>query len=285
MHVGRYNDRGEAETGVAADQERRTVPVLDYALALLSGALLALSFPKFGHPACAWLALTPLVVAVRARSRRGSPAARCAARSSSDSLTGAVYFSGTLYWLVETMTTFGGLPTARAVVRRRRCWSPTSRSFPRAFARPRVAAVRAFRRAALLLAPSIWVDDRVGTPVRLGRFPVGAARLQPGHGAADRADRRRSLACMACRRCSRCVATPRRVRPRRAERARLAGRRRQPRRSLSAVGVWGRRAAAVIGAAQSRHAGASRGAAGEHPAGPEVGSGAIAARSPSAIST
>ena len=67
--------------GVAADQKRRTVPVLDYALALLSGALLALSFPKFGHPACAWLALTPLVVAVV----RAPRAARRGARFSSDS--------------------------------------------------------------------------------------------------------------------------------------------------------------------------------------------------------
>ena len=39
-------------------------------LALLSGALLALSFPKFGHPALAWVALAPLLVGVwQARAR------------------------------------------------------------------------------------------------------------------------------------------------------------------------------------------------------------------------
>ena len=37
--------------------------VLDYFLALLSGALLALSFPRFGHPAFAWIALVPLLLA------------------------------------------------------------------------------------------------------------------------------------------------------------------------------------------------------------------------------
>ena len=37
------------------------------ALALLSGALLALSFPKFGHPAIAWIALAPLLVALAHR--------------------------------------------------------------------------------------------------------------------------------------------------------------------------------------------------------------------------
>src|SRR6516164_6208827 len=38
--------------------------LLDFLLAILSGALLALSFPKFGHPAFAWIALAPLLVAV-----------------------------------------------------------------------------------------------------------------------------------------------------------------------------------------------------------------------------
>ena len=36
----------------------------DVLLAGLSGALLALSFPKFGHPACAWIALVPLFLAL-----------------------------------------------------------------------------------------------------------------------------------------------------------------------------------------------------------------------------
>ena len=79
--------RGRASLG--ADQEGRKVPVLDFALALLSGALLALSFPKFGQPAFAWIALTPLVVA----------AARAAMRRRAFVLgivTGAVYFGCTL---------------------------------------------------------------------------------------------------------------------------------------------------------------------------------------------
>jgi apolipoprotein N-acyltransferase len=44
---------------------------LAWGLAVLSGALLFLSFPKFGTPAAAWLALAPLLVAIRgARGRR-----------------------------------------------------------------------------------------------------------------------------------------------------------------------------------------------------------------------
>jgi apolipoprotein N-acyltransferase len=60
---------------------------LDFALALLSGALLALSFPKFGTPPFAWIALAPLLVALaHRRSRRAAP-------SRSACSTGAVYFA------------------------------------------------------------------------------------------------------------------------------------------------------------------------------------------------
>src|SRR6188768_1606444 len=74
--------------------------LVELALALLSGALLALSFRKFGHPAFAWIALAPLIVAVAHRSERPPRAFRLGLA------TGIVYFTGTLYWLVETMTTF-----------------------------------------------------------------------------------------------------------------------------------------------------------------------------------
>ena len=36
----------------------------DYVLASTSGVLLALSFPKFGHPAFGWIALAPLLLAL-----------------------------------------------------------------------------------------------------------------------------------------------------------------------------------------------------------------------------
>jgi apolipoprotein N-acyltransferase len=80
-------------------------------LALSSGALLALSFPRFGHPAVAWAALAPLLVAL-ARWPHG-------AVSPSRGFwlgwtTGAVYFTGTLYWLSDVMVTFGGLPPVAA---------------------------------------------------------------------------------------------------------------------------------------------------------------------------
>ena len=77
-------------------------------LALLSGALLVASFPKFGHPAFAWMALTPLIVAIAVATARDS-------RSAGSVLilgliAGGVYFAGTLYWVVDVMAGFGGLP-------------------------------------------------------------------------------------------------------------------------------------------------------------------------------
>ncbi len=41
----------------------------------------------------------------------------------------------------------------------------------------------------LLVAPFVWVGDRAGTHASVHRFSLGAARLQPGDGAADRAAR------------------------------------------------------------------------------------------------
>ena len=86
------------------------------------------------------------------------------------------------------MTTFGGLPASLAVRWSPACWLPTWRSFPR---RSRVivaALVEVFGRRGLLARVR-----RVGRRRELGRqyvwdgFPLGAARLQPGHVAADRA--------------------------------------------------------------------------------------------------
>jgi apolipoprotein N-acyltransferase len=76
------------------------------ALALLSGALLAGSFPKFGTPALAWIALAPLIVSIVLTLRERRPPLRTFGLGV---LCGLVYFSGTLYWVVGVMNTYGGL--------------------------------------------------------------------------------------------------------------------------------------------------------------------------------
>ena len=42
-------------------------------LALVSGILLALSFPRYGHPLFAWIALAPLIVVAVRRSQAQAP--------------------------------------------------------------------------------------------------------------------------------------------------------------------------------------------------------------------
>jgi apolipoprotein N-acyltransferase len=137
---------------------------VDFALALLSGALLALSFPKFGHPACAWIALAPLLVAVAHRAQSGRRAFTLGL------VTGAVYFSGTLYWLVETMTTFGGLSTPLAALAAAILVAYLS-LFPAVFAVIQSRLVRGLGRRALLLAPFVWIATEMGRTYVLDGFP------------------------------------------------------------------------------------------------------------------
>jgi apolipoprotein N-acyltransferase len=137
-------------------------------LALLSGLLLVLSFPKFGHPAFAWIALTPLIVAI-ARSPESAGSTRRAFLLGV--AAGAVYFAGTLYWLVETMTTFGGLSTPLAIVAAGALVAYLA-LFPAAFA---VIVMRVRRRiglfAAIALAPAIWVSTELGRQYVWDGFP------------------------------------------------------------------------------------------------------------------
>ena len=130
--------------------------------------LLVLSFPKFGHPAFAWIALTPLIVAIgRSPESAGSTRRACLLGLA----TGAVYFAGTLYWLVETMTTFGGLSTPLAVIAAGALVAYLA-LFPAAFA----VIVMRIRRgiglfAAIALAPAVWVATELGRQYVWDGFP------------------------------------------------------------------------------------------------------------------
>ena len=137
---------------------------MDFLLALLSGALLALCFPKFGHPAFAWIALAPLLVAVtfRRQTRRRALVLGL--------LTGIIYFSGTLYWLVETMTTFGGLSTPLATFAAAVLILYLS-LFPAAFAAIQSRLAATFGSMALLAAPATWVATEMGRTYILDGFP------------------------------------------------------------------------------------------------------------------
>lgn len=75
-------------------------------LAVLSGGLLVLAFPRADLGPLAFVALVPLLVAFRGAGWRGAAGLGFVA--------GLVFFAGSLYWVVPTVVGYGGLPWAAA---------------------------------------------------------------------------------------------------------------------------------------------------------------------------
>lgn len=137
---------------------------MDFALALLSGALLALSFPKFGHSSFGWIALAPLLVALAHRRQR-------ARRSFALGLVaGFVYFAGTLYWFTVTLNSFGGMSMPIAVFAAAMGIAYLA-LYPALFAVIQAHLVRALGRQALLLAPAVWVATEMARTYSPLDFP------------------------------------------------------------------------------------------------------------------
>jgi apolipoprotein N-acyltransferase len=141
---------------------------LNYGLALLSGALLALSFPRFGHPSFAWIALVPLLIAVTGRPER-----RGLSHSSAFKLgliTGVTYFVGTIYWTGTVLQTFGGLvaPLAYFAMLLLALYLAL---FPAVTALAITYLVRHFGARAVLVAPAVWVTSEFLRGYLFGGFP------------------------------------------------------------------------------------------------------------------
>jgi apolipoprotein N-acyltransferase len=131
-------------------------------LAALSGILLALSFPKFGHWAVAWVALVPLLVALAASG--GAHAFRLGY------VTGAVSSIGILYWTSFVVVRYGGLslPVGVAVMV---LLAMAVALFPSVFAWVVGRGIAAFGPSALLLAPAVWVATELLRNRTFFRFP------------------------------------------------------------------------------------------------------------------
>lgn len=86
----------------------RSIPRRDYLLALLSGTLLAFSFPRPGISIFAWGAFVPLFLACGKKSPQGSFRLGFVA--------GLAGYGGILYWVNIVMTTYGKLPLPVSVV-------------------------------------------------------------------------------------------------------------------------------------------------------------------------
>ena len=132
-------------------------------LAALSGVLLVLSFPKFGHPAFAWAALAPLFVEC-ATSRDIGQGIRLGF------IAGFIGFLGTLYWVVGVVQVFGGLPTPVAAVVGVLTAMYLS-IFPALFGGLMVRAMRRFGLVGVWLAPPLWVATEWFRASTLLSFP------------------------------------------------------------------------------------------------------------------
>jgi apolipoprotein N-acyltransferase len=127
------------------------------ALALLSGILLAASFPRYGHAAFAWTALAPLFIAIVLEvTRTTAQTPRRGRVFLLGWIAGFVHFSLTVSWVVEVMSLHGGLPTVVA-------WlvmfllAAYLALYPALCAVLLARAVTRFGWAGLWLAPFLWV--------------------------------------------------------------------------------------------------------------------------------
>ena len=139
-------------------------------LASASGALLALSFPKYGHPALGWIALAPLLVALASGSL---------ARAFLLGLTtGVIYFAGTLYWMTGVMLAYGGFdawagPAFAFVIAAmlNAAFVAYVALYPALFAVVTRRMLMRYGPRALAAAPLVWVATELGRGYLFTGFP------------------------------------------------------------------------------------------------------------------
>lgn len=140
--------------------------------ALASGVLLALSFPRYGHPALAFIALVPLYVALSGwNGQPGRTPGVTAGRGFRLGLiAGFIHFAGTVYWTGATVQTFGGLPwpVAVFVTGLLVLYMATYVGLASAAA---AIFIRQFGFVGLALAPAAWVATEYTRGFLFGGFP------------------------------------------------------------------------------------------------------------------
>lgn len=137
--------------------------VYTLSLAAASGVLLALSFPKFGHPAFGWIALAPLLLALLS----GVSLPRAFALGLT---TGIIYFGGTLYWLSGVMAVYGGLnPVVAGLVNF--VFVAYVALYPSLFAVIMRRLFLSHGTRALVAAPLVWTTTELGRAYLFTGFP------------------------------------------------------------------------------------------------------------------
>jgi apolipoprotein N-acyltransferase len=145
---------------------------LDYPLAAISGVLLALSFPSYGHPAFGWIALGPLLIAIATPKgpHHGAGGQSLGRAFGLGLTTGVVYFTGTLYWITRVMVVYGGLHPVVAVLVNAALIAYLA-LFPAFFSVMTRRLVATSGDRALMAVPLVWVATELGRTHLFGGFP------------------------------------------------------------------------------------------------------------------
>ena len=139
-----------------------------------------MSFPKYGHPALAWIALVPLLIALtgrpvpsvlaeRGRAERlpGQPPFRAFLLGL---VAGLVYFVGTVYWTNTVVATYGQLATPVAVFAMLLLASYLA-LYPALTALVTSLLIARAGAAGLFFAPAAWVATEFLRGYLFGGFP------------------------------------------------------------------------------------------------------------------
>lgn len=136
------------------------------ALAVLSGLLLAASFPNPGHSFIAWFAVVPLLLALRGLNVRSGFLLSF--------LFGLVFFSSTIYWVTNSIHVYGHVPLLFASL-----ITLLLSAILALFIAPFGAAIvhlRATRPGMVFLAaPALWVTMELARTHLFSGFPWGLA--------------------------------------------------------------------------------------------------------------
>lgn len=134
--------------------------------------LLALSFPRYGHPAVAFVALVPLLVALSGWNGRSGvlPGVSTRRGFTLGLIAGFIHYAGTVYWTGATVSTFGGLPVFVATLVAG-LLALYMAAYIAVFGAITATLVRRFHASGLWLAPCAWVTMEYLRGILIGGFP------------------------------------------------------------------------------------------------------------------
>ncbi len=134
--------------------------------------LLALSFPRYGHPAVAFIALVPLLVALSGWTGRSGDLPGVSTRRgfTLGLIAGFIHYAGTVYWTGATVSTFGGIPPIVAVLVAG-LLALYMAAYVAVFGAITAVLVRRFHVIGMWLAPPAWVAMEYLRGILIGGFP------------------------------------------------------------------------------------------------------------------